>query len=445
MRNYRLIIALLGLLLAGCGSTPELTATFIPTVSAATTRAPTATTTAVPSETALPAATASQTTAPASATPSPQPPTATATSQAIDPLTGLPVADPAVLDRRPLAIKVAHFPQHVRLAQVGLSMADNVWEHYAEGGTTRFTAIFLSQSPERVGNVRSARLIDTYLGQAYQAMLVASGSSSGTMFRLKQTDFFNRVIAEATGYKGCPILCREAPASETTDKLYTSPAAVWALADTLGLGGKQNLDGYVFDEAVPAGGTTINTVRIDWQVNRTVAEWRYDPATKLYARWIDTFNMPELAPHVDTLNGQALAAADVVVVYAEYLVSNIHESDSGGKLYFSYDIELYGSGRARLFRDGQMYELTWTRDAEQGGLPRFTDAGGNPIAFRPGQVWFEAVSTISNDKVDGDLFTVRVRVPDASAAATAMPGPTTQPANTAEPAATDQPPATAAP
>jgi hypothetical protein len=47
------------------------------------------------------------------------------------------------MDRRPLAIKVAHFPRRVREHQVGLSYADNVWEHYAEGGVIRFTAIFL--------------------------------------------------------------------------------------------------------------------------------------------------------------------------------------------------------------------------------------------------------------------------------------------------------------
>ena len=427
MRNYLLISVFLGLLLAGCAGAPTATAaaTAGATSPAATPTIP------VPSATLAPAATATETAVPATATatvtPSPLPPTATATPQAIDPLTGLAVADPAVLDRRPLAVKVAHFPRHVREAQVGLSMADNVWEHYAEGGTTRFTAIFLSQSPEKIGNVRSARLIDTYLGQAYQAMLVASGSSSGTLQRLKETDFFNRVIAEATGYKGCPILCREAPASETTDKLYTSAAAVWDLAKSLGLDGQQDLDGYAFDEAAPAGGTPISTVHVDWQVNNTVAEWRYDPASKLYARWIDTDQMPTLAPHVDTLNGQALTAADIVVVYAKYETSNIHESDSGNKLYFSYDIELYGSGPAKLFRDGQQYDLTWTRDAAQGGLPRFTDAGGNPVAFRPGQVWFEAVSSNSVNKVDGDVFSVRVKVPDPSAAATAQPAASAQP------------------
>src|SRR5262249_12080970 len=109
----------------------------------------------------------------------------TPTPAITNPLSGLVTADPTVLDRRPLAIKIAHFPRSVR-PQYGLSQADNVWEHYAEGGVTRFTAIFLSQAPEKIGNVRSARYIDAILGEAYRAMLVASGSSQGVLNRLRQ-------------------------------------------------------------------------------------------------------------------------------------------------------------------------------------------------------------------------------------------------------------------
>jgi hypothetical protein len=333
----------------------------------------------------------------------------------------LPVSDPSALDRRPLAIKIANFPRHVRAAQTGLSLADNVWEHYAEGGTTRFTAVFLSQGPDRIGNVRSARLLDTYLGQAYQAMLVASGSSDGTLNRLRKTDFFNRVIAEATGYHGCPLLCREAPASETTDKLFTSAPAVWALADSLKLNGKQALTGFAFDPQPPAGGTPIATAHIDWQVGNTVAEWRYSADTHSYARWIDSDTMPTLTQHIDTLNSQAISAANVVVIYAKYVTSNIHESDSGNKLYFSYDIELYGSGPAKLFRDGQLYDLTWTRDQTKGGLPILTNASGQVMALRPGNIWFEAVSTMSVNVPGGDTYTVRVHVPDPTVAATEQP------------------------
>ena len=68
-----------------------------------------------------------------------------------------------------------------------------------------------------------------------------------------------------------------------------------------------------------------------------------------------------------------------------------------------------------------MYDLTWTRDQTKGGLPRLTDAGGNVVAFRPGNIWFEAVSSMSVNVPDGDTFTVRVHVPDPTIAATEQP------------------------
>src|SRR5262245_38861938 len=51
----------------------------------------------------------------------------------LNPLTGLPPSDPALLDRRPLAIKVANYPRYIR-PQSGLTLADNVFEYYIEGG-----------------------------------------------------------------------------------------------------------------------------------------------------------------------------------------------------------------------------------------------------------------------------------------------------------------------
>ncbi|MDW8102145.1 MAG: DUF3048 domain-containing protein [Anaerolineae bacterium] len=56
------------------------------------------------------------------------------------PLTGEPVDNPEKINRRPLAVKIANSPE-VR-PQSGLSFADIVFEHLAEGGLTRFTAIF---------------------------------------------------------------------------------------------------------------------------------------------------------------------------------------------------------------------------------------------------------------------------------------------------------------
>jgi hypothetical protein len=397
---------ILALFLAACsGSTPAAitrSPAAPPATETAAPSAPPSQPSAGPGASATPAATLA-------ATPTLAP---TQTPAALNPLTGLPVSDPSVLDRRPLAIKVAHFPRRVREHQFGLSLADNVWEHYAEGGVTRFTAIFLGQTPEKVGNVRSARLIDTHLGQAYQAMVVASGSSTGTMSRFRENpDLFKRVIAEYTGYSGCPLLCREESASVTTDKLFTSPAALWALTTQLGLNGRQDLAGFVFDPQPPTGGAPAATVHIDFQVNNTVAEWRYDPATGAYAHWVDTPNMPELAAHLDALNQQPITAANVVVVYATYTPSNLHEEE-GGKKYFSYDVLLAGSGPARLFRDGQMFEATWTRDDALAGLPRFVDASGQAVPFKPGNIWFDVISPNSPTRFEAGQFYARFKAPD---------------------------------
>lgn len=381
---------------------------------ASATAPPEPTATAAPPTPTEPAPTATATT----------PPSATPTPAALNPLTGLAVADPAVLDRRPLAIKVAHFPRQVRAAQAGLSLADNVWEHYAEGGTVRFTAIYLSQAPERIGNVRSARLIDVHLGYAYSAMIVASGSSTGTLNRLRDAGLYERVIAEATGYRGCPVLCREAAETATTDNLFTSAPALWDLTTELGLNGPQDLSGFSFDAAVPPGGEAADTAHFDFHLNNTITEWRYDAATNRYARWVDTPQTSaagqNLAPHVDALTGEALTAANVVVIYAPYIPSNIWEED-GGARHYSYDVVLTGSGPARLFRDGQMYTLTWERAETTSGLPRLVDAAGQTVPYQPGNIWFEVLDPDSPTTFADGRFQARSKVPDASALPTATP------------------------
>ncbi len=431
MQTARCFIVLsLAVSAAACGAPAPSSPTA--TGPAAATLPPPAIQTLAPA-TSLSEAPAAATPSAAAPTPAPTPtppPTPTPTPAVLNPLTGLPLADPGMLNRRPLAIKVAHFPRGVRANQVGLSAADNVWEHYAEGGVTRFTAVFWGQAPERVGNVRSARLIDAILGDAYQAVLVASGSSTGTMNRLRaNADLFPRIVAEATGYSECPLLCREASAAETTNKLYTSPPALWQLAETKGFGPPPALTGYAFAPAPAAGGDAFATLHFDFQLNNTIAEWRYDAAAGVYTRWIDAAGpdglslAADLALHLDAANGQTLTAANVVVLFAPYVASNIREAE-GGARYFSYDILLTGEGPAEVFRDGHRVTGRWERADVPHRLPRFVDAAGNVIALKPGVTWFEVFSANSPVRADAaaGVYQVRFRAPDPFPA-TATPTP----------------------
>jgi hypothetical protein len=332
---------------------------------------------------------------------------------ALNPLTGLLLEDPTVLERPPLAIKIAHFPRTVRAWQSGLSLADNIWEVYAEGGVTRFNAIFWSQIPERVGNVRSARLLDVILMDAYQALLVTSGSSTGTLNRLREDpERFRRVVAEATNYDYCPVLCREESAALSTNRLFASPGAVWEVAAERDLADAPTFGGYRFSPTPANAGIPITTVHLDFQINNTVTEWRYDAGSGLYDRWIDTDVQGELGPHRDALTGTALRAATVVMVYVPHVPSNIVVEEGGGA-QFSYDVQFTGRGPARVFRDGLMIEGEWRRAEGKGELPTFVDTQGGPIAFKPGQIWVAVYSADSPTNIDADnaYFQARFRAP----------------------------------
>jgi len=56
-----------------------------------------------------------------------------------NPLTGLPVSNPSLLERRPMVIKITNAPDIIR-PQSGLTLADVVYEYYIEWGDTRFIA-----------------------------------------------------------------------------------------------------------------------------------------------------------------------------------------------------------------------------------------------------------------------------------------------------------------
>src|SRR5215211_7473527 len=66
--------------------------------------------------------------------------------QPINPLTGLPVADPSLLQLPAVLVSISHFPVTAR-PQAGLSFAPYVFEIYITEGATRFLTTFYGQIP----------------------------------------------------------------------------------------------------------------------------------------------------------------------------------------------------------------------------------------------------------------------------------------------------------
>jgi SdrD B-like protein/DUF3048 family protein len=70
----------------------------------------------------------------------------TSQAQGINPLTGLPVADPSLLQLPALLVSISHFPVTAR-PQAGLSFAPYVFEIYITEGATRFLTTFYGEFP----------------------------------------------------------------------------------------------------------------------------------------------------------------------------------------------------------------------------------------------------------------------------------------------------------
>jgi hypothetical protein len=307
----------------------------------------------------------------------------------IDPLTGLAVSDPALLDRRPLSIKVSNLPRSIR-PQWGLSLADIVFEYYTEQGGTRFNAIFLGNDASRVGPIRSARLVDIDIVRGYQAVFAFGGAYIVELNRLYNTEFADRLVVEAPGSP----LTRYEP--NGPDDLVVNTADLSAYATKKGIeNGRQDLSGMTFNSTPPSGGQAATRFYVRYS-SAIYNRWDYDSTTGTYLRSSDTTdddNDPTgqnevYAAETDGLTNQPLAFDNVVVLF----VTNEYYSTTPEIM----DIQLIGSGSAYAFRDGQMYKVNWQRGSTN--VVSLTNSDGSAFPFKPGNTWFEIIgmsSTVS--------------------------------------------------
>jgi hypothetical protein len=308
----------------------------------------------------------------------------------VDPLTGLKIANPSLLQRRPMLIKVSNLPRNVR-PQWGLSLADIVFEYYAEEGSTRFAAIFYGNDSSMVGPIRSGRFIDYDLVRGYKAVFAFGSAYVAEMQRFNASDFANRMVVEQPGKP----LTRYDP--NGYDYLMVNTADLSAYAARQGFNGVQNLNAMSFKINAPAGGQAGSQVFVHYS-GAIYNRWDYNASSGKYLRFSETSTVnnvgqtEQYSQLTDRLTKQPIAFDNVVVLYV------IHDLYAPG----IYDILLSGSGQALAFRDGQAYQVRWQRNDTD--VVSLTKPDGSPFLFKPGNTWFEVIGLQSTVTQNGPAW-----------------------------------------
>ena len=296
-------------------------------------------------------------------------------------LTGELVDDPAVLQRRPIAVKISNAPANYVRPQSGLSDADLVFEHVTEGPITRFTAIIYGKTPPDMGPIRSARLIDVELPAMYDAALAYSGSSIGVANKLYSSEFRSRIIRSND-----PGYYRTGADKPWEHTLYGTPAKFWESLTAVGENVAPTFTTQMaFSSQPPAGGQPASEVSINYR-DWTIVVWRYDAETGRYLRWADG------EPHIDANYNTQISAANVVIILAPHQLDyNICEFQGETSCQaFATESQIWGQGPAIIIRDGQQFAATWKREARP-DMFTFWDADGNPVPLQIGNTWFQVV------------------------------------------------------
>jgi hypothetical protein len=273
--------------------------------------------------------------------------------------------------------------------QVALNNADIVYEEIVEWWVTRFTAIYLSQDPEMIAPIRSARLINLQLTPQYQGALVNSGGSDEVRWELSQSDLVN--LDEF--FVPQPYFYRENEGWQTRLAFDAAEARTYMKEEDLEADPK--LRGFVFSPKIDVSDFPKEAVGeakevvIPYPAQTSEVKWEYDTASGNYLR------LKTGEPMTD-FDGKQLAATNVIIYFAEHQDTNIVEDSNGAT---SIRTIINGLGTAWLLRDGNILKGNWTTDGRN--TPNFIFNDGRSMPLKPGNTWVEVVPVDYLITIDG--------------------------------------------
>lgn len=260
--------------------------------------------------------------------------------------------------------------------QSGLGQASVVYEALAEGGITRFMAIYAGPGElSSIAPVRSSREYFVDWADEYGGVYAHAGGSPAALDHLSG----DQKLVDLNQIGGDQIyFWRDSSLAAPHNLVTSSEKMAFAIRDYLGEQPVASFEPWLFkaDAKKEDRPTGEHHVQIDFSSDSYAVDWKYERKTNTYIR----SNGGQ--EQVDQLTNKALKAHTVVVQFVATSLSDVQT----GRL----EMQTVGSGKAAVFIDGGRIDGIWKK-ADDLARTRFYTNQGDEIKFNAGTLWIEIV------------------------------------------------------
>ena len=281
--------------------------------------------------------------------------------------------DPSVLDKKISAVVIENHPD--ARPQSGLDKASIVYETLAEGGITRFLAIFQENEASEIGPVRSVRIYFLDWVLEYDALFAHVGGNASGLDQIGPLG-----IQDINQFWNSGYFWRD-NSRYAPHNVYTTTDKLRVAGEKAGYPTTSNFAGHTFKED-----KKLEERPQSAQFTVGFSGGSFDP-TYIYDRNTNTWLRSQVGvPFKEKITGVQIAPKNVIVEFANFSYTINYKGEQTTR------IGNVGSGRALFYIDGGQIEGVWQK-ASKNAKTIFTDTLGNEIKLNPGQTWIEVVPT----------------------------------------------------
>lgn len=288
------------------------------------------------------------------------------------PLTGVEVPDEATTKRPVTAIMIENSPD--ARPQSGLKEAGVVFEAVAEGGITRFVAMYQESQPTLIGPVRSLRPYYVEWAAAFDPAVAHVGGSYNSLQMIRSGNYGVDLDQFFNGGSYWRANDRYAP-----HNVYTNFENLNALEQQKNKT-SSSFTGFPRTDGVKSETPTAPHVDMAVSTGTFAVSYDFDPATNTYVR------KQGGEPHMDREKGQIQPSVAIAIKVNMTL---------GFEDGYREQIPTSGTGECFIFQNGTYTHGGWKK-ADAKSQIEFIGDDGKPVALNRGQTWITAVPQGNN-------------------------------------------------